>query len=587
MKGFFKFTLASILGVIIGLLIFILIGVSMIGAASQEKPLEIKKNTVLVASFENPIVDREPESPFNFKIPTSFRPESTMGLDAILENIDKAKDDENISGILLDLTDIPSGIASVEEIRNALLAFKDSGKFIIAHADMYSQKSYYLASVADKVYLTPKGGMMFMGLSSEAVFFKRVLDKLGIEFQVVKYGEYKGATEPLLYEKLSKENREQIQQYINSLWAHYTENISKERNISMEELNRYADEMLITNDESALKYNLVDSLKYFDEVLDELKEMTGTNLDKDLNSVSIAKYTKVPKIREHKGLAKDKIAVIYASGSIVTGDGEDNSIGSDVFAKAIRKVRRDSTVKAIVLRINSGGGSGLASEIIWREVKLAKETKPVVVSMGDVAASGGYYIAAPANKIFAGPNTITGSIGVFGVFPNMQKLFNDKIGITTDVVKTNEHANFGSVFHPLNAKEKLVLQNEIDNFYDGFLKVVSEGRGMTVEEVDKIGRGHVYTGLDAIKIGLIDEIGGLEAATKAAAELAELDNYRIVKYPKMEDPFQKILNQMKGEASVKYAKEALGENYFYLQQIEDLKEIKGVQARLPFILKMD
>jgi protease-4 len=587
MKGFFKFTLASILGVIIGLLLFILIGIGIIGAASQEKPLEIKKNTILVASFKSPIVDREPESPFNFKIPTSFKPESSMGLDAILENIDKAKTDDNISGILLDLSDVPSGIASIEEIRNALIAFKDSGKFIIAHADVYTQKSYYLASVADKVYMNPKGSLMFLGISSEAVFIKRALDKLGIEFQVLKYGEYKGATEPLLYEKLSKENREQIQQYINSLWAHYTENISKERNISVEELNRYADEILITNDESALKYNLVDSLIYYDELLAELKEMTGTDLDKDLNSISIAKYTKAPKKREHKGLAKDKIAVVYASGSIERGEADESSIGSDVFAKAIRKARRDSTVKAIVLRINSGGGDGLASEIIWREVKLAKDVKPVIVSMGDVAASGGYYIAAPADKIFAGPNTITGSIGVFGVFPNMQKLFNDKIGITTDVVKTNEHANFGSVFRPLESKEKLVLQKEVDNFYDGFLEVVAEGRGMTVEEVDKIGRGHVYTGLDAIKIGLIDEIGGLEAATKAAAEMAELENYRIVKYPKIEDPFQKILKEMQGQASMNYAMKALGNNYFYLQQIEDLKDIKGVQARLPFILKMD
>lgn len=587
MKGFFKFTFASILGVLIGLLIFILIGVGIIGAASQEKPLEIKKNTVLVAKFDKPIIDRDPESPFNFALPASFKPEASMGLDAILKNINKAKKDENISGILLDLTDIPAGFASIEEIRNALLDFKESEKFIIAHADQFSQKSYYLASVADKVYMTPKGNMMFLGLGSEVVFLKKALDKMGIEFQVLKYGEYKGATEPLLYEKLSKENREQIQQYINSIWAHYTENISVQRNIPVDELNRYADEMLVSNAEMALEYKFIDGLKYFDEIIDELKEMTGTDIDKDINSVSISKYTKAPEKREVKGLAKDKIAIVYASGSIKTGEGEDNTIGSDVFARDIRKARRDSTVKAIVLRINSGGGSGLASEIIWREVKLAKEVKPVIVSMGDVAASGGYYIAAPANKIFASPNTITGSIGVFGVFPNMQKLFNDKLGITTDVVKTNEHANFGSVFHPLNQNEKVLLQKEVDNFYAGFLEVVAEGRGMTVEEVDKIGRGHVYTGLDAKRIGLVDEIGGLEAATKAAAEMAELENYRIVKYPKIEDPFQKILNEMKAQASIKYAKEVLGTNYFYLQQIEDLKEIKGVQARLPFILKMD
>jgi len=587
MKGFFKFTLASILGVILGIIILVFIGLGIGSAISAEKPVELEDNTILVAKFEGPIMDRKPESPFGFN-PASFGEPAVLGLDEILKNIEKAKDDDNIDGIFLDLSVIPAGAATLEEIRNALIDFKTSEKFIIAWSDDFiSQGTYYLATVADKVYLAPQGNLLLLGLKSEVIFFKKALDKLGIEFQVLKYGEYKGATEPLLYEKLSKENREQIQQYLNSMWGNISENISEARGIPVDELNRYADELLITNADDALEYKLVDGLKYYDEILDELKELTNTDEDDDLEAVSMAKYTKAPKEKKHKGLAKNKIAVIYATGNIQDGEGDDGAIGSDVFAKAIRKARKDSTIKAIVLRINSGGGSGLASDIIWREVKLAAETKPLMVSMGNAAASGGYYIAAPADKIFAGPMTITGSIGVFGIFPNMQKLFNDKLGITTDPVVTNKHSNFPTVFEPLGEFERITLQKEVDNFYDGFVEIVAEGRGMTTEEVDKIARGHVYTGLDALELGLVDEIGGLNAAIAAAVEAADVEEYRIVKLPKVEDPFEKLLKSMKGEARMKFAKKTLGENYFYLEKIEEIKDIEGVQARLPYIIKTD
>jgi len=425
------------------------------------------------------------------------------------------------------------------------LNFKESGKFIIAHADMYSQSAYYLASVADKVYLTPEGAMSWLGINSQVMFFKRALDKLGIEAQVIKEGEYKGAPEMFMYEKLSAENRAQIQSYIGSIWNHLVTNVALSRNLQVDSLNYMADNLLIANGEAALKYKMIDGLKYYDEVLNELKELTDTPEKDDLKAVTMKKYIKVPAKRKEKGLIRDKIAVVYATGSIVSGDKEGDIISSDRFAKAVRKARRDSTIKAIVLRVNSGGGSALASEVIWREVKLASETKPVIASMGDVAASGGYYILAAANKVIANPTTITGSIGVFGVILNGPEFMKSKLGITSDVVKTNKHSDFGSFFRPLDTSEKSVLQNEIGNIYKTFVTRVADGRGMTTEDVDKIARGHVYSGEDALNINLIDEFGGLTKAIAIAANEAGLENYRIVNYPEVKDPLEMILKQQK------------------------------------------
>ena len=587
MKGFFKFTFASILGVIIGLFVFILIVAGIIGASSGEKPVTVDPNSLLIAKFSTPIVDREPESQFEYFDPINFSAESRSGLDAILKNIHKAKKDDNIKGIVLDLSMMSNGMATLHEIREALIDFKTSGKFIYSYSSLYTQGAYYLASVSDKVFINPQGQMAFMGLSAEVMFYKGALDKLGIEMQVLKFGEYKGAVEPFIYKKLSPENRQQIQQYLNSLWGHIVEGVSESRGINVDELNRLADNMEITSARSALENNLVDSMIYYDEFINILKEKTNTPEKKDLKSISISKYTKVPEVRESKGLAKNKIAVVYAQGTIISGNGSDGNIGGDRFAREIRKARRDSTIKAIVLRINSGGGDGLASDIIWREVKLANEVKPVIVSMGDVAASGGYYIAAPATRIVANPNTITGSIGVFGYWPNAKKLAEDKLGITTDIVKTNDHADFGYIFDPLTDFEKKKIQDEVDEFYRGFLEVVAEGRAMTIDEVDKIARGHVYSGSDALKIGLIDDFGGLEKAISIAAEEADLENYRIVKLPKIEDPIQKILNDlMGGKAQTRFLREQLGENYSVLKEMKDLQDLKGVQARMPYTLKI-
>ncbi|MCF8378800.1 MAG: signal peptide peptidase SppA [Bacteroidales bacterium] len=584
MKGFFKYTFASILGFLLGFLLLIFILIGIFSSASAEKPVVVEPNTVLLIKFDSPIIDRASENPFEYINPMSFSPENRMGLDNILDNLKKAKEDENITGIILDLSLMPIGMASLHEIRDALIDFKTSGKFIYSYSDIYTHGSYYLASVSDKIFITPTGNLMFLGLSSEVIFYKGALDKLGIEIQVVRHGEFKGAVEKYIYKKLSAENRLQIQEYLNSLWGHMVEGIAEARNINVDEINRLADEMQITDAVSSLEHGFTDSLIYFDEFIDYVKVKTNIEESKDIKSISMEKYTKVPAKRETKGLIREKIAVVYAQGTIIDGDAVSGSIGGDAFAKAIRSARRDSSIKAIVLRINSGGGSGLASDIIWREVKLAAEVKPVIASMGDVAASGGYYIAAPANKIIASPNTITGSIGVFGMWPNAQEFVNDKLGITTEIVKTNDHADFGFMLEPLADDERAILQNEIEKFYKGFVERVAEGRAMTYEEVDKIAGGHVYSGSDALKLGLIDDFGGLKKAISLAAEEAGLAEYRIVKLPELEDPFQKILEDLTGKSQLKFLEKELGENYIYYQELKSIKELTGVQALMPFSL---
>ncbi len=587
MKSFLKFTLASIIGVLLSLFLVFIILLGIVSAASMEKPLEIAPHTVLLANFDVPIVDRDPENPFASFDFMNFTGTGGMGLNQILTNIDKASKDENIDGIFMDLSTVSSGIASIEEIRNALIKFKESGKFIIAHADYYTQGAYYLASVADSIYLTPEGQVMWLGLSAEPLFFKRALEKLGIDAQIIRAGEYKSAAEPLMYEKLSTENRAQISAYISSIWGTIVNNIAKSRNIDAAELNRIADQMLINNASSALEYNLVDGLKYFDEILSELKMLTSTEEKKNLSSVNLKKYTKVPKIQtEKKAIVRDKIAVIYAGGTIVTGDGSDGSMGSDKIAKTIREARRDSSIKAIVLRVNSGGGSALASEIIWREVKLASEVKPLIASLGDVAASGGYYIVAPASKIIASPNTITGSIGVIGLLPNFKVFMNDKLGITTDVVNTNEHSDLGSVYRPLKPEEMVIIQNEVMNTYKTFTSRVAEGRNLSIEQVDKIGRGHVYSASDAKEIGLVDDFGGLTRAIEIAAEEANLVDYRIVDFPKLEDPFDAIVRQLSGDVRIHMIQKELGADYKYYKQLQTIKSMKGIQAIMPFEIEL-
>jgi len=587
MKGFFKYLLASILGVIIAMFLFFFIVMGIIGAAvsKQDQTVKIEKNTILHVTLDQIITDRSNKNPMESFDFSTFKPTTQLGLNDILENIKKAKTDENIAGVYLDLDIIPAGIATIEEIRNALLDFKTSGKFIISYADSYTQATYYIASVSDKVYLNPEGMLLFVGLRAEMLFFKEALEKLGIEMQIIRHGKFKSAMEPFMYTKMSEENREQTMTYMGAIWNKMLTGISESRNISVDDLNKIANNLSLKNAEAAVEYKFVDGLKYKDEILNELMSLTEAKKIEKIKSIDLGKYTKVPK-KDRKALEKDKIAVVYASGNVIMGEGAEGTIGSDRISKAIREARRDSSVKAIVFRVNSGGGSALASEVIWREVKLAQEVKPVIASLGDVAASGGYYIVCPAQTIVASPNTITGSIGVFGALPNGKELMNKKLGIHIDVAKTNEYADMGSFFRPLTAQERDMIQFEIEEIYQTFITHVAEGRKMTKEKVDEIGQGRVWSGANAIEIGLIDEFGGLDKAIEIAAKAANLEKYRVIDLPKLKDPFQQILEDFTGNARISILKNQLGDEYKYYETLQNIKSMQGIQARIPFEIEI-
>jgi len=583
MKSFFKYLLASVLGVLLAGIIMFFIIIGGIGAmvSSQDQPVKVKQHTILHIKLDQPILDRSNNSPFDSFDFTSFSPTNQLGLNDILNNIKKAKTDPNIDGIYLDLTVIPTGIATIEEIRNALIDFKESEKFIISYSDTYTQPSYYIASVSDKIYLNPEGLLTFVGLRSEVMFFKETMKKLGVEPQIIRHGKFKSAVEPFMYTKMSEANRLQVMTYMGSIWDQILKGISEERSVSIKELNKLANNLTLNDAKSAVENGLIDELKYKDEILDELASLTNKKNSDKLESISLSKYTKAPNTKR-KSLEKNKIAVVYASGTVMMGEGQEGTIGSDRISRAIRKARKDSTVKAIVFRVNSGGGSALASEVIWREVKLAQEVKPVIASMGDVAASGGYYIVAPAQKIIASPNTITGSIGVFGVLFNGKELLNKKLGVYVDVVKTNNFADMGTFTRRLTAQEREVIQFSIEDIYSTFISHVAEGRNMTTEEVDEIGQGRVWSGTNALEIGLIDEFGGLEDAIKMAAEAANIEKYRTVNYPKLKDPIEQLLEDFQGNVRVSILKNELGNEYKYYNAIQELKNQQGIQARIPY-----
>jgi protease IV len=588
MKDFFKYLLATILGIFITTVFLFLISLGIIGAmmAKSDKVVDVKDNSMLVLKFDKEIVDRASKDPFGDFNFMSMRPSQKLGLNDILKAIKNAADDPKIKGIYLENENIPAGAATTEEIRNALLKFKESGKFIVSYSNFYSQKSLYLSSVSDKIMLNPKGMIEWVGLRSEIMFYKDALQKLGIEPQILRHGKFKSAVEPFMYDKMSPENREQVMTYMGSIWNHWVEKIGESRNITPEQLNKLANELTIRNASSALDHRLVDSIVYKDQVIEYLKSLTNTKEKDDINSVGIAQYAKVPSVTKDKSFAKDKIAVIYASGGIVMGDGSEGDIAGERFARTIREARRDSTIKAIILRVNSGGGSALASDIIWREMTLAKEVKPVIVSMGDVAASGGYYIAAPADYILAGPTTITGSIGVFGLYYNVKEGMNKKLGLTVDVVKTNNFSDFGSIYRPMTAQERAIGQLVVEEVYSTFIELVANGRSMTPAQVDEIGQGRVWSGINAMEIKLIDEFGGLDRAIEVAVERANLEQYRIVELPKQEDPFEALVKQFTGNAKAKLIENELGTNYKHYKNLQNLLKNQGVQARIPYEIEI-
>lgn len=591
MNNFWKYTLATVLGSVITFVVLfgIIFGIfAVIVAGFGDDEVIVNDNSVMTMSLGSDVPDKTSDNPFKNMDFTTFETNKVLGLNDILKTIEKAKNDERIKGIYLDLSSVPAGMANVEEIRDKLIDFKSSGKFIISFSSGYSQKAYYIATVADKIYLNPQGSMEWKGLATQVMFFKGALEKLGVEAQIFRHGQFKAAVEPFMKTEMSEANKLQSLTLIQSIWDDMCENISDEREISVADLNMYADSLSVYDATTALELGMIDGMKYYDEVLLELQSKSEVEEDEvDGFMIAMTKYSKAEVEDAEKNSSENKVAVIFAEGDIVDGGESDGSIGGDWMAELIREAREDEDVKAVVLRVNSPGGSGLASEIIWREVVLTKQVKPVVVSMGNLAASGGYYIACPSDYIFAQPNTITGSIGVFGMIPNLQGLMNDKLGITVDGVSTNHSSDFGSVFRPFTPEEGAFIQRQVEDFYDVFIGHVAEGRDMTKAEVDSIGQGRVWSGLNAFEIGLVDEIGGLDDAVKKAVELADLgDDYRIWEYPETEDFMEKIMTDMTENASVSVMKEALGENYKLYQLLEDVKKLKGVQARMDYAIEI-
>lgn len=589
MKKFLVYTLATITGIIIASFIFLFVMIASLSimVASGSKPVSLSDNSILVLKAGVPTPDRGDPNPFAGLDIINMTFSQAPGLNEILKNLEKAATEPKIKGVLIENGLLPSGWATTEEIRNALEKFrKESGKFIIAYSDyVLPQEGYYLSTIADKIYLNPSSSLEFKGLSGEVMFYKKALEKIGVEVQVIRHGKFKGAVEPFILEQLSIENKEQIKDYVGSIWNHAISKISQSRGLSEDELNNLADKLSGNLAGDALKNRLVDGLLFRDELIDTLKALSGLTSDDKINLVPMSKYTNVPDTKRVHSV-KNKISVIYASGTIVMGKGNDSNIGGNNYAEIIRKERKDTSVKAIVMRVNSPGGNAIASDIIWRELELAASKKPVVISMGNYAASGGYYISAPGTKIYAGPTTISGSIGVFGLLPNAGKLMEQKLGISTETVNTNENSDFPSIFRPMNVHEKEVMQMSVEKTYSDFVSKVSAGREMTFEEVDSIGQGRVWSGNRALSLGLVDELGGLDDAVKEAAILAGLEKYSIRELPVVEDPYTKLMKQMAGDIKLNFLKNELGSSFRFYRELSEMNELTGIQARLPYFIEI-
>jgi len=584
MREFFKYVFATVVGIIIStvliFILFVILIVGIVASIDDDKPVDVASNSVLYLNLDQNIKERTPGKSFdNLPIVGSGGGKS-IGFNDIIRALKRAKTDENIECIYLNVSSPGAGKATLKEVRDALIDFKTSKKKIIAYSEVYTQDAYYLASVADKVYLNPQGALEFKGFSSQLTFFKGAMEKIGVEAQIIRVGNYKSAVEPFINDKMSDYNRKQVAAYLGGLYNTFLEGIAKSRNIPKDSLYVYANTYRIQQPSDAVKYKMVDGLKYKDEVIDELKSLSETGKKETLSTVTINDYANNQKTENSD--SKNKIAVIYANGDITGGEGNDESIGSERISRAIRKARLDDKVKAIVLRVNSGGGSALASDVIWREMVLSKKVKPVIASFGDVAASGGYYIGCAADSIFVQPNTITGSIGVFGIIPNFQNLLNNKLGITFDGVKTGQYADIMSVNRPLTPGERLIIQTDVNHVYDSFITRVADGRKKTKAYIDSIGGGHVWVGTDAVKIGLADRIGSFNDAIVAAGKKAKLKEYRIVEYPAKIDPIKSLLDDATDNVRIYYAKQEFGENFNLYQQLKKAMVNAGVQARMPY-----
>lgn len=587
---FLRELLAAILGVMIAtgimFFIFMLIVSASVSAFGEDKSISVKTNSILELNLEREIKDYSPRISDPIEEILGMDDEK-IGLQEILNAIENAKSDEKIKAISINTLYINGGIAQTQAIRDKLLDFKESGKPILAYADFYTQKNYYLSSVADSIFINPVGGTDFRGLVSEILYFKDFQDKVGFKMEVIRHGKYKSAVEPFLANEMSDANKEQITSFLNSIWGELTDDIALSRNKTVDEINVTADNLLIRNPTLGIQNNMIDGELFNDEYENKLKALLDIDSGSSLNSVSIADYIASGKGRI-KSTAKDKIAVVYAQGEIRYGEGDVEYIGQEKIIDALKKIRKDKNIKAVVLRVNSPGGSALASDMIWRELEITKKEKPLVVSMGNYAASGGYYIACNAHKILAEPTTITGSIGVFGMIPNFSQLANN-IGINAEQVGTNKQSLGYSPFEPMTEEFHNYAKESIEGIYKTFVERVASGRNMSFAQVDSIGQGRVWTGKEALQNGLIDELGNLEDAIKLAAELAEIEDYRTTDYPRYTRDFKDAFKpfSLSAKAKENLLKEELGlENYNIYKNIKQFSELKGVQARLPFIIEI-
>ena len=587
MKQFFKFVFASFVGMFLFSIvtgIFALITIAGM-FASQDSTTAPEENSVLVLNLSGQLEER---SENNFISQLQGSATSSIGLDNLLEGIRKAKENDNIKGIYIEAGAFAAdSYASMQAVRNALLDFKKSKKWIIAYADTYTQGTYYMSSVADKVYLNPQGQIDWHGLASQPVFIKDFLAKFGVKMQVVKVGAYKSATEMFTGDKMSDANREQTSAYLNGIWGNITKEVGASRHLSVEQLNAYADSMVtFAAPEDYVKLKLVDGLAYTDQIKNMVKKQLGIAGDKEINQVTVADMMNAED--KSQGDESNQIAVYYADGDIVDGVvggifAQNHTIDAQVVCKDLEKLAKDKDVKAVVVRINSGGGSAYASEQIWHQIMELKKLKPVVVSMGGMAASGGYYMSAPANWIVAEPTTITGSIGIFGMFPDVSGLLTEKLGLKFDEVKTNKYADFSTRARPFTEDEMTYLSQYVNRGYKLFRHRVAEGRKMTDEQVEKIAQGHVFTGQDAQKIGLVDQLGGLDIAVKKAAKLAKLANNMTRAYPKEPDFFEQLLDQSKSDNYLSEQLRAnLGDYYGPFSLLKTLNHQSAIQARLPY-----
>lgn len=586
MKDFLKYTLATVVGLVVtGIVMSILGIVSLAGflSASQAET-SVKKNSVFVLQFKGNLSERSTSTPLDNLLSDNF---SNIGLDDVLASIRKAKEHKDISGIYFNPSFLVTSFASLQEIRDALVDFKQSGKFLVAYADQYTAGMYYLASVADKVIVNPSGAISWHGLSSQPVFFKDLLAKVGVEMQIFKVGTYKSAVEPFIATEMSPANREQVTAFLGSIWSQLVNDISVSRNIPADSLNAYADRVMdLQPAETYIQNHLADTLLYQDGVLAYLKKLTDTDEDDKLETLTLEDM-----IHVKQNVPKDKsgniIAVYYAFGEIDNPSSASmEGISSAKVVNDLRKLREDEHVKAVVLRVNSPGGSAYGSEQMWREVNLLKAEKPVIVSMGDYAASGGYYMSCAADYIVAEPTTLTGSIGIFGMIPNMEGLLTDKLGLHFDVVKTNQMSDFGSLNRPFSADERALMQSYIENGYKLFINRCAVGRKMSQQDIEKIAEGRVWTGRAALELGLVDELGGLARATEVAVERAGVEHYTVLNYPEKEN----ILSSIMGVTPERYinskAEQVFGPYYNGVQLLRQVEQMDQIQARIPFDLNI-